>query len=132
TWTYIVTNPGNVSVHDVAVTDDHGVTPAFQGGDTDHDGNLDPGETWTYTGTGTATIGQYANIATVTGVAPFETPEPVTDSDPSPYFGTAVSPDNTSVGALSFTGSDPWTLVLAGAIAVVLGALAIAVTRRRA
>ena len=34
TWTYVVTNPGNVPIADVAVTDDQaGVDPAFQGGD---------------------------------------------------------------------------------------------------
>ena len=43
TWTYVVTNPGNVSVANVEVTDDQaGVDPAFQGGDADGDGLLDP------------------------------------------------------------------------------------------
>ena len=59
----MVTNPGNVPIADVEVTDDQaGVDPAFQGGDTDGDGLLDPSETWTYEATGTATEGQYENI----------------------------------------------------------------------
>ena len=43
TWTYVVTNPGNVPIADVAVDDDQaGVSPAFVGGDDDSDGLLDP------------------------------------------------------------------------------------------
>ena len=39
----MVTNPGNVPIADVAVTDDHaGVNPVFQGGDADGDELLDP------------------------------------------------------------------------------------------
>ena len=71
TWTYVVTNPGNVPIADVAVDDDQaGVSPAFVGGDDDSDGLLDPGETWTFEATGTATAGQYENTGTVTGTDP--------------------------------------------------------------
>ena len=70
TWTYEVTNPGDFPVADVVVTDDQGVTPVFQGGDTNGDDLLDPGETWLYEATGTAEFGQYANVATVEGNQP--------------------------------------------------------------
>ena len=57
---------------DIVVTDDQGVTPVFQGGDTNGDDLLDPGETWVYEATGTAEVGQYANVATVDGLADVE------------------------------------------------------------
>ncbi len=54
------------------VTDDQGVTPVFQGGDDNGDDLLDLEETWLYEATGTAEVGQYANVATVEGANPFE------------------------------------------------------------
>ena len=91
-WRYVVTNPGNAPIADVAVTDDQaGVDPAFQGGDADGDGLLDPSETWTYEATGTATEGQYENFGTVTGTDPLGTG--LTDTDPSHYFGDASAID---------------------------------------
>ena len=43
TWTYVVTNPGNLPITDVAVTDDHaGVNPTFQGGDANGNDRLGP------------------------------------------------------------------------------------------
>ena len=49
------------------------------------DEQLDPRETWTYSATGIATAGQYGNTATVSGLDVLE--DPVSDSDPSHYFG---------------------------------------------
>ena len=100
TWTYVVTNPGNVPIANVAVTDDHaGVDPVLQGGDADGDGLLDPDESWMFQASGTATAGQYENIGTATGtVAGAETParraigDQVSDTDPSHYFGSTVEP----------------------------------------
>ena len=67
TWTYEVTNTGNVGFAeaDISVTDDQGVTPVYDSGD---DGNniLDPGETWIYVATGTVVQGPYENTGTVT------------------------------------------------------------------
>ena len=65
TWTYRVTNLGNVVVRRIVVVDDRGVVPSLTGGDADGDGELDPGEIWTYQATGTAVAGQYRNVATV-------------------------------------------------------------------
>ena len=87
TWTYTVTNTGNVPLSNVTVTDDHlGVTPAYQSGD-DGDTLLETGETWVYTATGTAILGLYNNIGTATGHYLDLT---VSDTDPSSYSGTAA------------------------------------------
>ena len=92
TWTYVVTNTGNVAISDVAVDDDQaGVNPVFQGGDDDSDGELDPSETWTFQATGTATEGQYENFGTATATDPLGTG--LTDTDPSHYFGASSAID---------------------------------------
>lgn len=91
TWTYVVTNPGDVPISDVVVIDDQGVIPVFQGGDTNGDDQLDPDETWTFEATGPAQLGQYANVGTVTGMAGFEIGVEVTDSDPSHYLGVEAA-----------------------------------------
>jgi hypothetical protein len=86
TWTYVVTNTGDVPLDNVVVTDDHlGTVSAFTG-DTNGNGRLDTGETWTYTETGTAAPDQYENLGTVTADSVFG---PVADDDPSHYFGSA-------------------------------------------
>ncbi|MBP1909050.1 DUF11 domain-containing protein [Methanolobus bombayensis] len=84
TWTYVVTNTGNVPLSNVVVTDDQDAVPVYQSGDTNVDGILDLTETWTYEATGDAECGQYANIGNVTGDYDDVT---VTDEDPSHYFG---------------------------------------------
>ena len=93
TWTYEVTNPGNLPLADVVVTDDQGVMPVFQGGDTNGDDLLDPEEIWLYEATGTAELGQYANMGTVTAPHPVEVEAELTDDDPSHYFGYIVEVD---------------------------------------
>ncbi|MFC1956252.1 hypothetical protein ACFLWZ_07050 [Chloroflexota bacterium] len=85
TWTYVVTNTGNVDLDNVVVTDSPAQTISGPTGD-DGDSLLNPGEAWTYTASGTATAGQYSNEATVTADDPEDTE--VTDSDPSHYFGS--------------------------------------------
>jgi hypothetical protein len=83
-WTYIITNPGDVALSTIAVTDNqNGVTPVYVSGD-DGNGLLDPQESWTYQATGSSVAGQYQNIGTVTGQYGGQT---VTSSDPSHYFG---------------------------------------------
>lgn len=86
TWTYVVTNEGGVPLSDVTVTDDQGVVPVYQSGD-DGDGVLEPGEAWTYSATGTAVAGQYANVGKVTATGPNQ--EPVSATDPSHYVGVS-------------------------------------------
>lgn len=82
TWTYRVT--GDVALTGVIVTDNMGVTPVYQSGDTYNSGTLDADETWIYTATGTATEGAYSNTGTASG---YHGTTPVTDSDVSCYTG---------------------------------------------
>src|SRR5438105_3399965 len=64
TWNYLLTNTGNVTLSNVAVTDDKAgaVTCASK--------TLAAGASMTCTKAGTAVAGQYTNIGTVTGVDP--------------------------------------------------------------
>ena len=88
--TFEVTNPGNVPMLDVVVTDDQGLELTFTGGDADEDAELDPGEVWTYLAdAGPAAPGRFDNIGTVTGHDGLETG--VTDSDPA-FAGTPPPP----------------------------------------
>jgi hypothetical protein len=93
TWSYTISNPGNVTLFDVVVSDDNG-TP----GDLSDDftvctvASLDPGGSETCSAKGTATAGQYANLGTATGSPPGDLPE-VSASDPSHYFGVLPEPE---------------------------------------
>ncbi|MBC7220523.1 lamin tail domain-containing protein [Candidatus Bipolaricaulota bacterium] len=77
TWTYEVTNTGNVTLTDVVVTDDKagpiGTIPT-----------LAPGASATLTKMGVAEAGQYANVGTATTTYNGQT---VSDTDPSHYVG---------------------------------------------
>jgi uncharacterized repeat protein (TIGR01451 family) len=89
TWTYNVTNTGNVALNNVAVIDDQGVTPVYDSGDNGN-GLLDVSETWTFTAGGTAVAGQYYNTATAAGTDDTGTvTTPVTASEGDSYFGVA-------------------------------------------
>ncbi len=77
-WTYVVTNTGDVALSAVSVTDDQGVTVTCP------KATLAASESMTCTGSGTAASGQYANVGTAVG---FYNTQQVSDSDPSHYFG---------------------------------------------
>jgi uncharacterized repeat protein (TIGR01451 family) len=90
TWTYTVTNIGNVPLMTVTLTDsDSSVIPTLLSGDTNGDGSLDTGEIWVYVATSIAEIGPYSNTAWIS--ASFEDDyrrqENVEDADDSGYFG---------------------------------------------
>jgi hypothetical protein len=78
TWTYLVSNTGNIQLTGVTVIDDQGVEVLCPA-DT-----LDVGESMECSATGVATLGQYANLGTVT------TDQEVSDEDPSHYIGYEV------------------------------------------
>src|SRR5262249_28076356 len=114
TWTYNVSNPGNEPIANVNVTDSvAGVTPApvlvtFMGnpyntGDTNHNNLLDPGEVWQFTASGTATLGQYSNVGTVTGTSTI-TNTPVTANNPDHYFGVDANITITPLNPVNVVG----------------------------
>ena len=87
TYTFTVTNTGNVALSNVDVSDPLSGLSAitFTGGDTNSDGKLDLTETWTYSATYDVTqadidAGNVHNLATATGDSPKGLE--VTDDDP--------------------------------------------------
>ena len=86
TWTYAVTNVGNVPLSSVAVTDNTGVTPVYWWGDFNADGKLDLAETWYYTAGGIAQAGTHENVGKAEGSSDSMTD---TATDSSSYFGAA-------------------------------------------
>jgi hypothetical protein len=104
--TFVVTNPGEVPVANVVVTDnnettgtaaaDFNPTPVLAAdnvhnvGDDNGNNLLDPGEVWLYTWTKTVTDGQHTNIATVTSTA---VDGPHSDSDAANWTGYSLTPD---------------------------------------
>ena len=79
TWTYVVTNTGNVKLTGVSVSDDKGVTVTCP------KTMLNVGESMTCTATGKAVAGNYSNVGTATGTPP--SGPTVTANDPSNYRG---------------------------------------------
>jgi uncharacterized repeat protein (TIGR01451 family) len=72
TYTYTVYNAGPDEACNVVVGDDVAGTPTYVNGDTDSDGCIDPGETWTFTAMYTVQAGDpdpLVNTATVTSDA---------------------------------------------------------------
>ncbi|QIG40994.1 hypothetical protein G5T42_17190 [Microbacterium sp. 4R-513] len=124
-WTYVVTNTGNVPLTDVTVTDDQ-----LDAADIDCDGTgsnliagpVAPGEGFTCSATGVAIVGPYANLGSVTGVAPDTVDvdgdtvegEVVSDADPSHYLGVAAAVDIEKATNGQDADDSPGPLVAAG------------------
>lgn len=89
TWTYVVTNTGNVALTDIVVFDD--VEGEICTVDT-----LTPGATASCEASGIVAVGQYENLGVVTAIPVFANVAllPVGDSDPSHHVGQlACVPD---------------------------------------
>jgi hypothetical protein len=88
TWTYVVRNTGDIRLINVTLVDDReGIIACPQT-------ELEIGASMICVATGIASLGQYANVAVVTGMTPSDSINPgktVTDSDPSHYYGAPVS-----------------------------------------
>ncbi|MEF3404914.1 DUF7507 domain-containing protein [Agromyces sp. CCNWLW203] len=132
-WTYVVTNIGNVLLTDVTIVDDlvAAADITCEGADGNVVAELAAGESVECTANGTAIVGQYANLGSVTGIGPVTTDvdgNPVAgvlveDDDPSHYFGVDASVDiekatngqdaDTPTGPLVAAGGDVrWTYVV--------------------
>ncbi len=107
-WIYTLTDPeAGTHVSNIVLTDNQNGTDfviydsaglhggATLEGDTNTDGILDSGETWTFTLTGTAVAGTYINVANATG-DDVDTGLPVTeaDSEQNSYTGVTVADDS--------------------------------------
>lgn len=79
TYSYAVTNIGDTPLSNVTPTDDKCNPLAYQGGDINANGKLDPAETWTYTCTALL-VEDTANTATVTAQDPLGNPVEDTDT----------------------------------------------------
>ncbi|HET7063068.1 MAG TPA: hypothetical protein VFI49_02255, partial [Rudaea sp.] len=89
TFTYAVTNTGNVPLASVVVSDDKlGPITTFTG-DTNGNGLLDLTETWIYTTTATALAGQQTNVGTATGQDSSPPNATASGNNPANYFGDA-------------------------------------------
>ncbi len=89
-WTYEVTNTGAAPLTNVVVTDDRGVSVSCPAT------TLAPGAEMTCTGGGTATLGQYRNVGTVTANWTFNGASgTVTDDDVSHYLGVSPTEEPT-------------------------------------
>jgi hypothetical protein len=109
TWTYVVTNGTTgtatpVAIANVVVTDDAGTQdvtsddfhPTPTGGDTNGNGLLDPGETWTYEHHAALTPGLHGNVARVDGTA-----DGVIVRDDDLAYAFAVAPKVTTAKAVN-------------------------------
>ncbi len=73
TYIYRVTNPGNTPLYITSISDNMTGQPAYQSGDTDHDGRLDTNEAWIYRATHEVTSedeSPLVNTVTVWGTDP--------------------------------------------------------------
>jgi uncharacterized repeat protein (TIGR01451 family) len=130
TYTYTVTNPGNVPLSSVSVTDDKIEDVTYQSGDTNGDGRLDTHETWVFTATYNVTTedssplvntaaaaGTYARAGTIItwttasvdilrpAVAINKTADRAQahEGDTITYTYTITNPGNTPLSAISVT-----------------------------
>jgi len=125
TYTFVVTNTGNVPLTAVTVRDPLPNLGAISCGA--FDGSLDPGESVTCTApyrvsSGAATNGRITNVATATGTAPSGAVVSAT--------GTAVV-SGTGGGIIPVTGSDVGLVLAAALLLVFVGLVLLAAARRR-
>jgi hypothetical protein len=91
TWTYGITNSGNVSLSNVQIRDNNG-TPANSADDFNvcMIPSMGVGSLQTCSRSGTAFAGQYTNIGTARGTPPAGFPD-ISTTDPSSYYGVNPS-----------------------------------------
>ena len=96
-WTYFVTNKGDVALNSVKVSDGLGAAVSCP------KASLRPGESMTCTASGTASKGQVKNAGSVTGQSSCSE---VHAEDPGYYFGREDTPESPSISIRKLTNSD--------------------------
>ncbi|HLE84298.1 MAG TPA: hypothetical protein VJG13_08155, partial [Thermoanaerobaculia bacterium] len=104
-WVYVVTNTGDVTLTGVTVSDDQGVAITCDG--VTQPFVLDPGEQVICFANGAAVTGQYANLGTAEGT-PQGGGDPVSDTDPSHYFGEEAGGDQGCTPGYWKNHTDSW------------------------
>jgi len=130
TYTYRVTNPGTYVLDAITVTDDKVSPVVYQSGDTNGDNRLQPGEIWIYTATtnidvtttNTGTASGTQGGVTVTGTA---TARVVVRTGGS-SSGTVTG------GKIPKTSTPLYDVLLLGVVLILVGAVGLGITRRRA
>jgi hypothetical protein len=129
-YTYTVTNPGVVAMHDVVVTDDKcGPVSRVIGGTTangNNNGLLNPGESWTYTCQTNVPVST-SNVATAQGTANGFTARGYA-------FATVLvaAPGLPNTGFPPKENGIPWGIItLAGVLALASASLVVVLKKRR-
>ncbi|MDQ3756627.1 MAG: DUF11 domain-containing protein [Actinomycetota bacterium] len=143
TYDYAVSTSRAESLRGVKVTDDKCSPVTFAGGDTDGDGELDPGETWRYTcataliatttNTAVATAADdEGNAANATDTATVKVEDPTAAIEPTAVLGVVVERPRAVAGVtLPRTGRELMPWASAGGGLVGLGILLSLCGRRR-
>jgi hypothetical protein len=136
-YDYVVTNPGDVHLLAVTVTDDRCGPVTYQSGDADGDAALDTDEMWRYTCEATLpdVDGPFTNVATVTAIDGLGAPLAATDDATVLVSRTSggpavVEPEPEPRRQLAFTGFDAVPVTFVALAAVVLGLLLVVLGRR--
>lgn len=132
TWTYVVTNTGNVPLADIAVRDGSGLDVDCGGGGAIVAGPLAPGATATCTATSVA-VRQSAGLQATTGSVLASAVDPVNGS-PLSELGASDASAYRPVqlpGRLAFTGSSSLLIAIGLACIVAGGGLVLAVGAAR-
>jgi uncharacterized repeat protein (TIGR01451 family) len=89
-WRYTFTNTGNITLTNLALSDDR--IPVLTCAEGDIPAVLPPAGNFTCTVTGQAELGQYQNRATVQGIATVQQHEVISATAESFYYGYAITP----------------------------------------
>lgn len=92
TYTYTLTNPGDVAVSNVIVVDDKCSPLVFTGGDANSNSRIEPGEIWTYICVTTLTV-DTTNTAVATGLDPLGNTLTVSDTSTVDVVAPAIALD---------------------------------------